>query len=60
MGGYWLGYWFGDSRSIHNYTSVAGTGRWVKNTYSSTANAPTTLHLNTSDGSYSINATYTS
>ena len=31
----------------------------MKNTYSSTANAPTTLHLNTSDDTYSINATYT-
>ena len=57
---YWLGYWYADSNGRYSYASVAGSERYVRATYSASANPPASYgSASASSSSYSLYATYT-
>ena len=59
-GSYWLGYWYADAMSLHNYRSVTGAERFAASPYSATGRPPDRFPgAVKSDSRYSLYALYT-
>jgi hypothetical protein len=57
-GQYWLGFWYGATKALEYYDTLAGAGRYVAAPYSATANPPASFGTGSgSSNQYSVYAT---